>query len=134
MSPQEIVQTMLSTDTYSQWLGIEVLETKEGYCKLTMTVQPEMLNGHGIVHGGISYAISDSALAFASNSSGNKCVSIETSIAHIAPILLHDQLFVTCSEIQRSKSLGRYESLVHNQKGELVARFQGTVFRKSDTW
>lgn len=134
MSPQEIVNTMMATDTYSQWLGITILDIKEGFCKLQMTVRAEMCNGHGITHGGISYAISDSALAFASNSRGQKCVSIETAIAHILPIFTDDILTVTCSEINCSKSLGRYVSEVHNQKNQLVARFNGTVFRKQDNW
>ena len=134
MTPQEIVAKMMDTDTYSQWLGISILEVKEGYCKLQMTVRDEMCNGHGITHGGISYAISDSALAFASNSRGPKCVSIETSIAHIAPIFSGNILTVECSETNYSKSLGRYISRVYNQDQKLVAQFNGTVFRKSESW
>lgn len=133
-SPADIVNEMLETDTYSNWLGIRILEVEAGYCKLSMQVRADMLNGHGIIHGGISYAISDSALAFASNSRGQKCVSIETDIAHIAPIFLDDELTVTCSEIQVGRSLGRYESRVYNQNQKLVARFNGTVFRKEETW
>lgn len=131
---REIVDEMMATDTYSQWLGIEVLTVSEGSCTLKMNVRDEMCNGHGITHGGISYAISDSALAFASNSRGQKCVSIETSIAHILPIFPNDELTVHCSETSCSKSLGRYESKVYNQKNQLVAQFQGTVFRKPELW
>lgn len=133
-SPADIVSEMMATDTYSQWLGIQIIETGKGNCKLKMVARSEMANGHGIVHGGISYALSDSALAFASNSRGQKCVSIETDIAHIAPIFVNDELTVICTEIQFGKSLGRYESRVYNQNQQLVARFNGTVFRKPDTW
>ena len=134
MTALEIVNMMMATDTYSQWLGIKIIEVQEGYCKLQMTVRSEMCNGHGITHGGISYAISDSALAFASNSRGNKCVSIETAIAHIAPIFTNDTLTVICTEINCSRSLGRYRSDVFNQDQKLVAQFNGTVFRKTDMW
>ena len=134
MTLQEIVAQMMNTDTYSQWLGISILEVNEGYCKLQMTVRDEMCNGHGITHGGISYAISDSALAFASNGRGQKCVSIETSIAHIAPIFSGNVLTVECTETNCSKSLGRYISRVYNQDQKLVAQFNGTVFRKSENW
>lgn len=134
MTPEQIVQHMMEEDTYSQWLGIEIIHVEAGSCELKATVREEMLNGHRIAHGGISYALSDSALAFASNSRGQKCVSIETSIAHIAPVQLHDTLRVVCSEINCGKSIGRYESLVYNQHQKLVAKFNGTVFRKSDTW
>jgi len=67
-SPQEITSMMLSNDLFSQWMGIEILSIKEGFCELTATVKEDMLNGFAILHGGISYSLSDSALAFASNS------------------------------------------------------------------
>lgn len=125
---------MMELDTYSQWLGIQILDVKPGFCKLQMTIRSEMLNGHQTAHGGISYAISDSALAFASNSRGQKAVSIETSIAHIAPVFEHDTLTVICEEINCGKTIGRYESSVFNQYSKLVAKFIGTVFRKEDLW
>jgi acyl-CoA thioesterase len=134
MTPQQIVQRMMEEDTYSQWLGIEIVHVEAGSCELKAVVREEMLNGHRIAHGGISYALSDSALAFASNSRGQKCVSIETSIAHIAPIQLHDELRVVCTELNCGKSIGRYESLVYNQNNKLIAKFAGTVFRKSENW
>lgn len=133
-TPEEIVNEMMRTDTYSQWMGIEVRKVREGFCELTMTVRAEMLNGHGITHGGISYALSDSALAFAANSCGQKAVTIETSIAHIAPVHLNDTLVATCTEINRGKTIARYETTITNQQGKLVARFNGTVFRSAETW
>ena len=66
-----------------------------------------MLNGFQILHGGISYSLSDSALAFASNSYGNKCVSIETSISHTRPAKLGDILIATCKEIHRGNGASR---------------------------
>ena len=60
-TPQEVVSHMMEHDLFSQWLGIEVLEIKEGYSKIKMTVRKEMINGFGIVHGGIAFALSDSA-------------------------------------------------------------------------
>lgn len=125
---------MLSKDAFSTWLGLEILEIRAGYCKLRITPRTEMFNGHGIIHGGISYSISDSALAFAANSRGQKAVSIETSISHILPILIGDELTVECSEINCGKTIARYESKVFNQSNKLVARFNGTVFRTSENW
>src|SRR5688572_22649346 len=92
MNASEIVNTMMKKDYFSQWLGIKVLEVKEGYCRLGMTVTKDMLNGFGIAHGGISYSLADSALAFASNSKGPKSVSIETSIAHIKALKENDSI------------------------------------------
>lgn len=132
--PQDIVNEMMSKDAFSRWLGIQILEVGPGYCKLSMTVRPEMVNGHQTAHGGISYSISDSALAFAANSRGQKAVSIETSIAHIAPIFVNDELLVICKEINCGKTIGRYESVVYNQNQKIIAKFNGTVFRHPELW
>jgi acyl-CoA thioesterase len=133
-SPTEIVKEMLSKDSFSAWLGLEIIEIREGYCKLKMIPRSEMFNGHETIHGGITYSISDSALAFAANSRGQKAVSIETNIAHISPVFLGDELTVECTELNCGKTIARYESKVTNQSNKLVARFTGTVFRTSENW
>ena len=125
---------MLDGDAYSNWLGVAVDLIAPGKCTLSCRVSEEMLNGFGIAHGGISYALADSALAFASNSYGMQCVSIETSISHIKAVQLNDRLTAACTEIQNGKSLARYSADVTNQNGELVARFNGTVFRTDKSW
>lgn len=125
---------MLENDAYSNWMGVTVRELGLGHCTLACTVSEQMLNGFGIAHGGITYALSDSALAFASNSYGQQCVSIETGIAHIKPVQLHDTLTAVSSEIQKGKRIARYVVEVTNQHGELVARFNGTVFRTEKEW
>lgn len=133
-SPAEIVEELYKKDHFSQWLGIEILKIEAGFCLLKINTREEMFNGHGIIHGGISYSISDSALAFAANSHGIKAVSIETSIAHIAPIHLNDTLFVECKEVNCGKTIARYESIVTNQNQKLVAKFSGTVYRSGEHW
>ncbi len=80
MTPKLVVDEMMKTDLFSQWLGIEVLEIQEGYSKIKMLVRPEMMNGLGIVHGGIAFAFSDSAVAFACNNRNNLSVALDTSI------------------------------------------------------
>ena len=134
MSPREIVDAMLSNDDFSRWLGIEVISVREGYCQLSCTVRPDMLNGHKIAHGGISYSLSDSALAFAANTYGQKCVSIETSIYHLLPIHAGDQLTVSTEEIQRGNTLGVYAISIVNQNGILVSQFKGTVHISKNVW
>lgn len=125
---------MLKRDAYSNRMGITVQSIEKGSCTLLCTVTSEMLNGFGIAHGGITYALADSALAFAANSHGQQCVSIETSIAHIKPSGEGDQLTAVCKEIQCGKSIARYEVLITNQDNLLVARFNGTVFRSENQW
>ncbi|MFM7683418.1 MAG: PaaI family thioesterase [Bacteroidota bacterium] len=133
-SPQEIVETMMRTDAFSKWLGIELISIEKGFCSLSCVVKSDMLNGFHIAHGGISYSIADSCLAFASNSYGLHCVSIETSISHIKKVVLDDHLTATSREISRNKKTGIYEISIHNQNNELIAMFKGTVYISEKHW
>jgi len=128
-----IVERMYNEDYFSQWLGILRLEEGPGYCTLQMTVRPEMVNGFGIAHGAITYALADSALAFASNSHGRKAVSIETSINHILAVKVGDVLTAIAEETSLSHKLGIYHIRVLRQE-ELVAHFKGVVYRKGENW
>jgi acyl-CoA thioesterase len=74
----KVVDHMVKQDLFSQWLGIEVLEIKEGYSKIRMEVRKEMINGFGIVHGGIAFSLGDSAFAFACNNRNNLSVALDT--------------------------------------------------------
>ena len=133
-SPKEIIEIMMRSDAFSQWLGIELISIEKGFCSLSCVVKPDMLNGFHIAHGGISYSIADSCLAFASNSHGLQCVSIETSISHIKKVTLDDHLTATSREISRNKKTGIYEIRDHNQKNELVAIFKGIVYILEKQW
>jgi acyl-CoA thioesterase len=133
--PSEILNTMMAKDYFSQWLGIEVLEVKQGYCKLKMTLRNEMLNGFGIAHGGITYSLADSALAFASNSHGQKSVSIETSISHIKSLTEGDEIIAEAIEENLSNKIALYQVKIKRKSDNaIVASFKGTVYRTSKTW
>lgn len=133
-TPKEIVDIMLEGDAFSRWMQITVEELHKGRCIISCIVRAEMLNGHHIAHGGISYSLSDSALAFAANSYGNKCVSIETSISHLLPIKEGDKLTAVCKEIHRGKTVAIYKVHTVNQYNELVAAFKGTVNISRESW
>jgi len=133
-TPSEIIDLMIAKDAFSNWLGIKVESISLGACKLSCTLNAEMLNGFEIAHGGISYSLADSALAFASNSYGNKCVSIETSISHTRPAKVGDLLIATCKEINRGRTVAIYEVTITNQHQKLVAIFKGIVNIGSDVW
>ena len=134
MTPKEIVNEMMRLDAFSRWLGISVDVIEKGRCELSCVVSNEMLNGHQIAHGGITYSLSDSALAFASNAHGMKAVSIETSISHLYSVKENDTLRVICEESYRGKSIGIYHVSVFNQDDVLVSRFKGTVHISENTW
>jgi len=133
-TPSEIIDLLIAKDAFSNWLGIKIESISLGACKLSCTLKAEMLNGLEIAHGGISYSLADSALAFASNSYGNKCVSIETSISHTRPAKIGDSLTATCKEINRGKTIAIYEVSITNQHQKLVAFFKGTVNIGSEAW
>jgi acyl-CoA thioesterase len=130
----QIIDKMMDRDLFSQWMGIERVEEKEGYCRLKMTIRPEMCNGFEIAHGGITYSFADSALAFASNSHGSHAVSIETSISHIKSLKPGDTIIATAQQRSMTRSIGIYEIIIEREDGEMVALFKGTVFRKETLW
>lgn len=125
---------MYDHDAFSQWLGIERVLDEPGKCILKMKVRVEMTNGFGVAHGGISYSLADSALAFASNAHGRQSMSVETSISHTRPIMEGDILTATAVEKHLGNKIAIYEVTVSNQKNENVAFFKGTVYRSSKEW
>ena len=131
---KKVVDKMISGDAFSQWLGIEVLEITEGLCKLKMTVKDEMTNGFKIAHGGISYSLADSCLAFAANADGIQAVSIETSISHTKKIASGDILIATSKEMNKSSKTTLYYITITNQDNQEVAHFKGTVYRTGKEW
>lgn len=134
MNPEEVVSKMFDSDWFSQWLGIERVKVEEGSCVLKMMVRKEMLNGFGIAHGGITYSLADSALAFASNSHGRKSVSVETSISHTAQLHEGDVITATAEEMSISNKIAVYHITIKNQEDKTVALFKGTVYRTSKDW
>ena len=133
-SPEEIVKLMLDHDLFSKWMEVSIDQLSLGSCRLSCTTHKEMLNGFHILHGGITYSLSDSALAFASNSYGYKCVSVETSISHIAPVREGEKLTINCHEVHRGRTIGIYSVDIFNDANKLVSKFKGTVHISNDIW
>lgn len=131
---EKVVARMFDNDPFSIWLGIERVQVDPGTCVLRMVVREEMLNGFAIAHGGITYSLADSCLAFASNAHGIQAVSVETSISHTKPVKAGDVLTASSEEMSLSNRIGIYHIKVNNQSGELVALFKGTVYRTGKPW
>ena len=89
---REVVDHMMDHDAFSQWLGIEVLQINEGYSKISMTIRKEMVNGFGIVHGGVPFSFADSAFAFACNNRNNLSVALEVTISFMKAVQIGDVL------------------------------------------
>lgn len=130
----EIVDKMFSNDAFSQWLGIERLSVEPGRCILRMRIRSEMTNGFKIAHGGISYSLADSALAFAANGHGVQSLSIDTSINHLKPIRIDDVITAEAEEISVTRRTAIYQVSITNQDGEKVAVFKGVVYRTDRLW
>lgn len=126
---QQVVNHMMEHDKFSQWLGITVLEIKEGYSKIRMPVRDEMVNGFGIAHGGIAFSMADSAFAFACNNRNNLSVALDTSINFTKAVQAGDTLTAEAKEIHNGRSTGLYQITITNQNNEQVAHFKGTCFR-----
>lgn len=128
-TPLEVVNYMMKEDLFSQWLGIELIEIKEGYSKIKMTVRKEMINGLGVVHGGVAFSLADSAFAFACNNRNNLSLALDTSINFTKPVHVDDILIAEANEVHNGKSTGLYHINVKNQHDHVVAIFKGTCFR-----
>ena len=129
-----IVQQMMDGDAMSQWLGIDVLESGPGVCTCRMTVREEMVNGFGIAHGAITYALADSTLAFAVNAQGQHAVSVTSTIQHIAAVQAGDVL--TARAIPRADGgrIAHVDVEVTNQNGDRVAWLTATGYKRSSAW
>ena len=125
----KVIAQVMQQDLFSQWLGIEVLKIKEGTSKIKMLVRAEMINGLGIVHGGIAFSFADSCFAFACNNRNILSVALDTSISFLKPVYVGDVLIAEATEMHNGRSTGLYHVTITNQKGHIVALFKGTCFR-----
>ena len=115
----------MQKDSFSQWLGVELLEAAEGYSKIKMLVRQEMMNGLNVVHGGIAFSLADSAFAFACNSHNKITVAAGCSIEFLKSGQLGDVLTSEGVEQTLSGRHGIYDIKVSNQHGEVIALFRG---------
>jgi acyl-CoA thioesterase len=131
--PLQVVNHMMTNDYFSQWMGVNILEIQEGYSKISMAIRQEMVNGFGIVHGGIPFSLADSAFAFACNNRNNLSVALDVTITFTKAVHVGDTLTAEAKEVHNGRSTGVYLITVTNQKNEQVALFKGTCFRTGKT-
>lgn len=122
---QRCAQALFAQDRASSALGIAILEVGPGLARLRMSVRAQMLNGHGTCHGGIIFALADSAFAAACNTHNAVTVAAAASIDFLSPAHEHDELTAEARELWRSRRSGIYEVSVSNQRGERIALFRG---------
>ena len=135
-SPQEaqalaerVGSAMFAKDPASRGLGMRIEGIAPGRAELTMTVRADMLNGHGICHGGFIFLLADSTFAFACNSYNRNTVAQGCSIDYIAPAHEGDVLRATGTERSRSGRTGVYDIEVRDPRGRMIALFRGKSYR-----
>jgi acyl-CoA thioesterase len=133
MEPAAILQKMIANDPFSRWMGLVVDEIGLGSCRLHYTVKPDMLNGFGMIHGGVLFSAADSAFAFACNSHGRLSVGLDVSITFTRSAKVDEILYVEAKEVHLGNKTSVYDIITRNEKGEIVAIFKGTAYRTSKT-
>ena len=137
LSPDEIARAcadaMWKEDDASSGLGMKIVEVKSGLARLTMTVQPHMVNGQRIAHGGFIFTLADSAFAFACNSHNEKVVAAQGNITFIKPGKLGDELVARAREVSRNGRSGIYDVQV-TAGNTVIAEFRGHSRVIPGTW
>lgn len=126
---RDVVDHLMGADAFSQWLGIEILEARDGHSVVRMRVRDDMVNGFGTSHGGIVFSLADSAFAFAINAGGFLSVAIDCFVSFPVAVRPGDVLTATATEDSSSNKLAFCVVTVRNQHDEIVGHFRGTGFR-----
>ncbi|MDQ1163536.1 acyl-CoA thioesterase [Chryseobacterium sp. SORGH_AS 447] len=129
MTPKQVAEYMLGQDYFSQWMNIRLIEIKENYCLIEMPVKKEMINGLKTVHGGVTFAFADSALAFSSNNSGDAAVALNCVINFTKAGKEGDVFRAESILANETRKTAVYDIKITNQNDELVAKFVGTVYK-----
>ncbi|WP_068110834.1 hydroxyphenylacetyl-CoA thioesterase PaaI [Tropicimonas marinistellae] len=118
-------EAMWSSDMASAWFGMTIDEVDEGRATLSLTIEPHHANGHGICHGGVTFALADSAFAFACNSRNQSTVAQHNMISYIAPGRVGDCLTARAEEVTLNGRSGIYDVRITNQDDKLIAEMRG---------
>lgn len=128
----KIVSQMMKNDAFSRWMGVEIIDVKEGYCKISCKVTDEMLNGYKVTHGGIVFSLADSALAFSAATYGRVSLAIDNSISFTKKTTTGDSLIATSICINLTHKTGIFEVKVTDSHENLIALMKATVYRTGE--
>jgi acyl-CoA thioesterase len=122
---QAVATHMFSEEgTGSAW-GIKIEEARSGYARVSMTVREDMLNGHRIVHGGMVFALADSAFAYVCNGRNEKTVAAQASIVFLGSASEGDMLIAEAEEVAMAGRSGVTRVAVRTANGRAIAEFTG---------
>ncbi len=119
-------------DPYCRLLGIELVELRPGYSRVKLKVTEDMMNFHGVAHGGLILSLADAAFAAASNSHNKVAVALNININYRRPVAAGEELEAEAVEESLGKTTGLYRMTVRNAQGDLVALCEGLVYRRDE--
>ncbi|MGQ9543909.1 MAG: hydroxyphenylacetyl-CoA thioesterase PaaI [Candidatus Bathyarchaeia archaeon] len=125
------VRRMIESDRFMKYMGIQLLELREGYSKLAMTITGNMINLHNVAHGGAIFTLADAAFAAAGNSHGQKALALNMNINYCSPATEGMRLIAEAYEENLGRRTGLYRIIVRSEDGRLIAASQGLVYRKN---
>ena len=129
MTPQDraekCAETMIANDPASRGIGITLQSVEPGGAVMTMLVRPDMVNGHGVAHGGFIFSLADSAFAFACNSYNQVTLAQQNQITYVSPGREGETLTATAVETSRSGRSGVYDVTVRGSDDRVVALMRG---------
>ncbi|WP_094606963.1 Acyl-coenzyme A thioesterase PaaI [Sporomusa silvacetica DSM 10669] len=118
-----------NNDQFAKHVGLEIVEAKKGYARVKMVIQAHHLNGVQTVHGGAIFTLADFSLAIASNSHGRIAMGVNCTISYMKAVST-GTLFAEAQEVSLNHKLGHYLVNIYDEQHELIAAFQGMVYRK----
>ena len=129
----DAIYQKISQDPFARWMGIELQEVRPGYARAAMALTPQMVNFHGIPHGGAIFSLADAAFAAASNSHGQAAVALSMTIQYLAAAPAGIRLVAEGQELRKGHRSGFYQITVRTESGDVVAVCQAVVHRKSES-
>lgn len=126
----EVLQQYFAGDRYAALTGVEIVEARAGYCKACLVIEDKHMNAANVVQGGAIFTLADLALAVASNSHGQLALAINVNISFLKSVSA-GTLYAVATEVKEPGRLGAYDVLVTDAEGEVIARFNGMVYRKN---
>ncbi len=125
----DVISRFIEKDDFARHNGIEILEAEKGRAKGRMEIRKYHLNSAGTLHGGSIFALADAVFSAASNSHGTLAMAINASISYFRAVR-EGVLTAEAEEVSLNPKLGTYLITIKDQEGQVIAQFQGTVYRK----
>ena len=120
-----VAHSMLAAEGTGPAWGIRIEEARHRYARVSMVVRPDMLNGHGIAHGGMIFALADSAFAYVCNGSNHASVAAQASIIFLDKVAAGETLIAEAEEVAREGRAGVTQVHVRASDGRVIAEFTG---------